>query len=299
MVGVETVIVREDPFRGFSGMISVFERDGDVYRTQPRHLETFNEQTFLTTKPPNGFRIFCLGGSSSHGFPWGAESAFTDIAGDALAVSHPALRVEAVNVSGVSYAMHRLNIVAEELLACDPDVLIIYSGHNEFVEPAFVDALKRRGAARTRIEYGLAHSRLYAAMQSVMQRTEDKHADANTEFGTRVERDQTRIFSGEEKEKIVAEYRWRLARLVRVAQKNDVKVVLPLFPATCASGVRATRRSQPNWMATANASGLTISMRVRNSLRAVISTRHTRPWIGRQAYSSGARGNSVSTGPDF
>jgi hypothetical protein len=58
------------------------------------------------------------------GFPWGAEAAFTSIVGDALAATHAERQVEAVNASGVSYAMHRMNIVADELLAYKPEVFL-------------------------------------------------------------------------------------------------------------------------------------------------------------------------------
>ena len=117
LAGVPTLLEQEDPFRGFSGLVKVFQREGPIYRTQPatRGL-TFNDQSFLAEKPANGLRLFCLGGSSSFGFPWGAEVAFTSIVGEALAATHPQRKVEAVNASGVSYAMHRLNIVADELL---------------------------------------------------------------------------------------------------------------------------------------------------------------------------------------
>ncbi|MHC5065380.1 MAG: hypothetical protein ACYTG5_15535, partial [Planctomycetota bacterium] len=150
--GVATQIQREDPFQGFSGLISVFEVEGEKYRTRPNNRSSFNDQSFLVQKPANGFRIFGLGGSSAHGFPWGAETALTGVVGEAIAAGHPDLQVEAVNASAVSYAMHRLNIVADELLAYEPDVFIIYSGHNEFAEPAFFEALKRRSAARNQLE---------------------------------------------------------------------------------------------------------------------------------------------------
>ena len=161
-----TLIEQEDPFLGFSGMVKVFQREGPIYRTQPATRGmTFNDQSFLAEKPANGLRIFCLGGSSSFGFPWGAEAAFTSIVGEALAATHPERQVEAVNASGVSYAMHRLNIVADELLAYKPDVFLVYSGHNEFIEPAFFDALKHRSTLRTRLEYALSYSRVYSGMR--------------------------------------------------------------------------------------------------------------------------------------
>jgi len=117
VAGVPTPLEQADPFRGFSGLVKVFEREGPNYRTRAASRgSTFNDQSFLATKPADGLRLFCLGGSSSFGFPWGAEAAFTSIVGEALAATHPQRHVEAVNASGVSYAMHPLNIVADELL---------------------------------------------------------------------------------------------------------------------------------------------------------------------------------------
>ena len=229
--GVSTLIEQDDPFRGFSGLVTVFERDGDVYQTRRATLKsTFNDQSFLAQKPANGLRLFCLGGSSSYGFPWGADAAFTAILGETLAASHPELRVEAVNASGISYAMHRLNIVADELLKYKPDVFIIYSGHNEFVESAFFEALKYRGAVRTRVEYALAHSRVYSGMQTILARGADAKPSPAEDFDAKVRRDTTRAFSHKEKAGIVAEYQRRLLRLVRIAQENGVKVMLATVP---------------------------------------------------------------------
>ena len=229
-LGVATLVEKEDPFRGFSGLVTAFTRDGEVYRTRRSNLDTFNDQSFLATKPLDGFRIFCLGGSSSHGFPWGAQAAFTGIVGDALSASHPELHIEAVNASGVSYAMHRLNIVADELLAYEPDALLVYSGHNEFIEPAFFEALKRRGTTRNQLEYLLAHSRGFSAMRSAVEGLRTEKPSAPERFETRVRRDKTRVFSRQERAEIVTEYRWRLERLVRRARAAGVKVLLATVP---------------------------------------------------------------------
>ena len=95
--GATTLIEREDPAKGFSGLVDVFVPDGDVHRTrQYQRARTFNKQSFLTDKPANGLRIFCLGGSSSFGFPWGADVAFTAILGDVLQKTYPERFVEAV-----------------------------------------------------------------------------------------------------------------------------------------------------------------------------------------------------------
>ena len=253
--GVATLVEQEDPFRGFSDLIMVFEAEGDRYRTRRTGLGTFNDQSFLTKKPANGLRLFCLGGSSSHGYPWGAEAAFTEIVGEALAASHPERHVEAVNASGVSYAMHRLNIVSDELLAYEPDVLLVYSGHNEFIESEFFEAFKRRSATRNRLEYLLAHSRIYSPIRSAVEEWRNESPSTSEQFEARVRREETRVFPRQEKELIVSEYRWRLERLVRRAQQFGVKVVLATVPcnlrdwrpSSSTTGVRLTDDAQREW----------------------------------------------------
>jgi tetratricopeptide (TPR) repeat protein len=225
---VPTVIEREDPFRGFSGLISVFPREGDVHRTRPAIAGgIFNDQSFLADKPANGVRIFCLGGSTAYGYPWGAEAAFTSIVGEVMAASHPELRVEAVNASAVGYGTHRMNIVADELAAYQPDIFLICMGHNEFIEPAFYDTLKQRSSTRS-LEYLLAHTRVYSVMRLAWVKR--RQAAKRTELEATVERDQTRSFSPAEKEAVIANFRWGLKRLVRRAQANGAKVVLATVP---------------------------------------------------------------------
>ena len=258
LVGVTPLIEREDPSRGFSGIVTVFERVGDVYQTRRAAAEqTFNDQSFLAEKPVGGVRIFCLGGSSSYGFPWGAEAAFTSILGEVLTASHPELHVEAVNASGVSYGMHRLNIVADELLAYKPDIFIVYSGHNEFIEPAFFESLKHRSAFRMRVEYELSHSRVYSGMRAAFESVAKKKRSTGSDIDVDVRRDETRTFAPEEKEAIVAEYRWRLERLVRRAEEAKIKVILVTVPANlsqwrpqASAGIAAlTKDDREKWSA--------------------------------------------------
>ncbi|MFV2070833.1 MAG: tetratricopeptide repeat protein, partial [Pirellulales bacterium] len=231
IVGVEQVVDREDPFHGFSGLVSVFVQDGNHFRTRPAVSNgTFNDQSFLVDKPANGLRIFCLGGSSAYGYPWGARAAFASILGDVVAEVHADRHVEAINVAGVSYAMHRVNLVADEVIEYQPDILIIFSGHNEFVEPDFFDALKHRSVTRNRFDYLLAHSRLYSALHAFRQPSPAAKTPFETRFAAAVQRDRSSRYSQSEKAAVVAEFRWRLRRLVRRAQKKRIHVVLATVP---------------------------------------------------------------------
>jgi tetratricopeptide (TPR) repeat protein len=207
----------------------VFERDGSVYRTRPvRGYRTFNEQGFAAAKPANGLRLFCLGGSSAYGFPWGARESFAGVLGDVLAAAHPERHVESVNAAGLSYALHRVRLVAEEVVAYEPDVLILYSGHNEFVEPSFFEALKRRGRAWNRLEHAAAHSRLYSALRGLLRPPPPPASPADPRMFVRRE---TAIYSADQKRRTTDEFREGLRSIVRLAHARGVKVLLATVPA--------------------------------------------------------------------
>src|SRR5262245_46437676 len=227
--GVPTLLEREDPWRGFSGLLSVFERDGSVYRTRPESgYISFNPQSFQVRKPEHGLRVFCVGGSSAFGFPWGAHEAFTGILGDVLAAAHPGKVVEAVNAAGLSYAMHRVRLVVDEILHYEPDLVIVYCGHNEFVEPAVFRALQQRAPELTRIEFALAHSRLYGGLRSLLMR-DAAAAPAELRFERFVRRE-LGTYSESDKREVVARYRAGLEHVLRSCRARKVPVLLATLP---------------------------------------------------------------------
>ena len=227
--GVQTLTNREDPTGGFSGLVSVFRRDGDVYRTRQFEKPTFNDESFLVRKSPNGLRLFCLGGSSAFGFPWDGRVAFPAILEQVLARAHPNRHVEAVNVAGISYAMHRLRIVANEIVNYEPDIVVIYSGHNEFIEPAYFNKLKRRSPQRNRLTHLAAHWRLYSLAHS-WRRQSDEPSTLAKRLDMFVERDEAVVYTEQQKSEIVAQFRQNLRRLIQMVQARGVTVVVATVP---------------------------------------------------------------------
>jgi Flp pilus assembly protein TadD len=232
--GVPTRMQREDPFWGFSGLVSVFERHGDVYRTrfsEPHRV--FNDQTFAARKPENGLRIFTLGGSSAYGYPWGADASFTGILGDVLAEALPDRRVEAINAAGISYAMHRLRFVAREVVEYQPDILIVFSGHNEFIEPDFFAEVKERKPELNRLFEVLWRWRLYSGLQALVSRLRlaDEAEASAARFDMFVRRNETVAYDAAQKAAIVEAFREGLWEIVGLARGRGARVVLMTVPA--------------------------------------------------------------------
>ena len=139
--------LHDDPFVGFRSVAPLFVLDENQTRYEiPKARQTyFRPESFAANKGPDEFRIFCLGGSTVQGRPFAIETSFTTWLEIALEAADPSRRWEVVNCGGVSYASYRLVPVLEEVLHYQPDLIILYTGHNEFLESRSFDHIASRG----------------------------------------------------------------------------------------------------------------------------------------------------------
>ncbi len=132
--------VTQDPLIGFSAVNPLFVAGGIEGGTQwmetaEGKLRWFNPQKFPANKGPGTFRIFSLGGSTTYGRPYTDQTSFSGWLRQLLAEkSGSGKRYEVINAGGISYASYRVVNVLKELLRHQPDLFIVYTGHNEFLE---------------------------------------------------------------------------------------------------------------------------------------------------------------------
>ena len=82
------------------------------------------------------------GGSTVQGHPFSVETSFTTWLELSLRAADPSRRWRVINCGGVSYATYREAIVVRELLQYQPDLFILCTGHNEFLEDRSYSHLK-------------------------------------------------------------------------------------------------------------------------------------------------------------
>jgi tetratricopeptide (TPR) repeat protein len=138
-LGVKPALYDDDPYVGFASSVPLFVEqispDGSpVLVTASNKLRLFNPQQFPASKRSGAYRIFCVGGSTTYGRPYGDVTSFCGWLRELLPVADPSRRWEVINGGGVSYASYRTALLMEELCRYEPDLFIIYSGHNEFLE---------------------------------------------------------------------------------------------------------------------------------------------------------------------
>ncbi|MCB9723614.1 MAG: tetratricopeptide repeat protein [Spirochaetaceae bacterium] len=176
LAGFEAPIDRADPYVGFAGEIPLFEDELDAEtgvlwrRTAPNKLSFFNDQRFLADKPEGSRRVFCLGGSTTYGRPYDDATSFCRWLRESLAIVAPDTTWEVVNAGGISYASYRVTALMRQLVREEPDLFVVYTGHNEFLEERTYAGMRDRSALRRHVELAASHSRVYGLLDTTARR---------------------------------------------------------------------------------------------------------------------------------
>jgi len=98
--------------------------------TNPAKHVSFADQKFLKRKPADTLRVFLIGGSSVR------RLEDLQLLKEKLepSKSDTFRQIEIINAGGSAYGSHRLVKVLIEIINYEPDMVLIYCGHNEFEE---------------------------------------------------------------------------------------------------------------------------------------------------------------------
>ncbi len=94
---------------------------------------TIETNFFLKDKPEDGLRIFVQGGSTAAGFPFGYGASIAGMLDYRLKQSFPERSVEVVNTALSAVNSYTILDFVDEIIAQQPDAVLIYAGHNEYL----------------------------------------------------------------------------------------------------------------------------------------------------------------------
>ena len=131
----------------------------------------FNPMTsmdyFPVPKSAGTYRIFCLGGSTTAGYPYGYIGSFSTFLKERLSRLFPDRTIEVINLGLTATNSFTTLDFAQDLMGFEPDLLIVYDGHNEFYGALGVASNESVGKARwlTRLYLSLVHSRVFLLLR--------------------------------------------------------------------------------------------------------------------------------------
>ena len=163
----------EDPYVSFEGVKPLFVRDstGERYETSEERLAFFQRDSFWAVKGDYTKRVFCLGGSTVQGRPYSIETSFTSWLELSLQAAEPGTEWEVVNCGGISYASYRLVPLMREMMGYEPDLFVIYTGHNEFLEDRTYGRIKRMPLVLVRLHRLMSKLETYRLLSTLKRKS--------------------------------------------------------------------------------------------------------------------------------
>lgn len=107
-----------------------------------------NHNYFDEIKKENSYRVFVMGGSSAAGFPYSPNGAFSRYIRKRLELLYPDKQIEVVNIAMSAINSYALRDMFPGVIEKEPDLIIIYAGHNEYYGALGVGSVETLGDTR-------------------------------------------------------------------------------------------------------------------------------------------------------
>jgi len=185
VAGVKTDHEMSDRYAGFISHVPHFvarspEGAATLIEIAPHKKTVLNDISFAREKPPNTFRIVCLGGSTTFGRPFFDETSFPGWLRLWLPAAAPSQKWEVINAGAISYASYRVAGLMEELAKYEPDLFILYVGHNEFLERRTYDDLLKQPVWFREVTSLAGHTRTASLVRQALQVFDANSSSATT-----------------------------------------------------------------------------------------------------------------------
>ena len=118
---------------------------------------------FRRSKPKNGYRIVVQGGSTAAGFPYGRWAGLAGMLSDRLEATFPDREIEVVSTAMAAVNSYTLADLVDEIIEIEPDAVLVYAGHNEYLGILGVGSALSGSTSRivARMQLRLRKLRLY------------------------------------------------------------------------------------------------------------------------------------------
>jgi tetratricopeptide (TPR) repeat protein len=207
---------------------------------------------FPAAKAPGTLRIFVQGASSAAGFPYGRWASPAALLQQRLQRAYPDREIEIINTAMAAVTSYALLDFADEIIEQQPDAVVIYAGHNEYLGIGGVGSslVSARSPTLARAVARLRRLHLYHGFERLVGRLAPAPGPLADRGGTlmaRVAAERSIPLGSPLYEQGVEQFHGNLSRLVETYSEAGV----PVFIGTLASN----ERDQPPFADTPPAGG--------------------------------------------
>jgi lysophospholipase L1-like esterase len=130
---------------GFGGSYPLFvDAEGmpGYLQANPRLIQRYYAQSpelsidaipFKSEKLPDSYRMVVQGASTAAGFPYGRWGGLAGMLGDRLEATFPDREIEVISTAMAGVSSYTMLDLVDEIIEIEPDAVLIYAGHNEYL----------------------------------------------------------------------------------------------------------------------------------------------------------------------
>jgi lysophospholipase L1-like esterase len=136
---------------------------------------------FSEIKRKNTFRVFVMGGSTTAGFPYTINGSFSRYIRHYLQIKYPKMNIEVINLGISAVNSYTVRDLMPGVIEKEPDLVIIYAGHNEYYGALGVGSAEFLGTARSLVNFLIAVNdyRVVQLMRNIIQSVGSLFAESN------------------------------------------------------------------------------------------------------------------------
>jgi tetratricopeptide (TPR) repeat protein len=189
------------------------------------------EDIFEVNKSPNTFRIFCMGESTMYGYPYPSNITAPRFLKNCLTSLFPERKIEVINLGIPAISSSVVLDLLKQAVEYKPDLIIVYSGHNEFYGTYGVASTEYIGYNRSILDFylELRKFRIFSLLRNVIDFVKpifygQEQQTRKATFLERMVQDRFILYGSPKYDRAKKLFQQNLSEMTDVAAKNNISI---------------------------------------------------------------------------
>ncbi|MDP4173933.1 MAG: hypothetical protein Q8933_08195 [Bacteroidota bacterium] len=193
-----------------------------------------NPETFDKVKGENTYRVFVLGESSAAGYPYTPAASFSKYLKKRLEILYPSMKIEVINIAMTAINTYALRDMFPGVLDQKPDLILIYTGHNEYYGALGIGSMEYLGSNPKLVNFVLKLNRfktvelLRNVIGSLINTFTSKKqsGESNGTLMSRIVKDQYIAYQSKQYKAGINQFESNMKDILQMAKEKKVPVIL-------------------------------------------------------------------------
>jgi len=205
------------------------------YFFNTKNFPQSNNEAFDIIKKNDAFRIFVLGGSSAAGFPFSPNGTFSRYIRDRLELLYPEIPIEVVNVAITATNSYTIRDLFPGIIEQEPDLILIYAGHNEYYGALGVGSTENIGNSRGFVHFIIWLNKfksvellrnLFQSLGNLFLNNSVQDNKRGATLMARIVKDQLITFNSEDFDTGINQFKGNLDDIFQMAGDADIPIII-------------------------------------------------------------------------